>query len=206
MKIFKPEQINEIVNSLQNGQVLVLPSESSYGFSCDATNQSAVDKIFQIKGRDNTKSVLILVDSIAMAQQYLKWNDEVDRLAKKYWLICCQPPLTVVGGYSKGEENGGLARGVISAQNTIAIRVTQHPLLKEICRQLGRPIVSTSANLSGADPIYDSQKIIKQFFNQEFAPAAVVDAGVLPAFPPSTLVSVLNNEIKILRQGGLKLE
>ena len=99
-----------------------------------------------------------------------------------------------------------LAPGVISAQSTLAVRVTKHPLLKEIIKQLDRPLVSTSANLSGFLAIYRSSEIIQKFDNVKLSPDFFVDLGNLPKNEPSTIVLAVDNEFKVLRQGGLRLD
>ena len=85
MKIINRENISEAVGQIVEGKVIVFPSETSYGLSCDATNQEAVDKIFKIKGRPSDKPLLIVVPSVEMAKKYLEWNEQIDELAKKYW-------------------------------------------------------------------------------------------------------------------------
>jgi len=205
MKVVTEINVELIVFSLRTGQVLVLPSETSYGLSCDATNQAAVEKIFKIKGRESGKAVLVLADSIAMAKKYLKWGKVINRIADKYWSGNSRMPLTVVGEHKKRFFAKRLAASVISKENTLAVRVTHHSLLKEICHQLGHPIVSTSANLAGATPLYDPKKIIRQFFGRNIEPGAIVDAGILPFAKPSTIVSVVGNKSTVLRQGELKV-
>ena len=205
MKVITGNNIESVVSSFGMGQVLVLPSETSYGLSCDATNQAAVEKIFKIKGRESGKAVLVLVDSIKMAKKYLEWGKVIDKIAEKYWNENCRIPLTVVGEYKKKFFIKKLAASVISKEKTLAVRVTHHPLLKEICQQLGRPIVSTSANLAGAAPMYNSKEIVRQFSSKSIEPEVLVDAGVLPFAKPSTIVSVVDNKFMVLRQGELKV-
>ncbi|MFA7654262.1 MAG: L-threonylcarbamoyladenylate synthase [Candidatus Magasanikbacteria bacterium] len=205
MKILKLESINEIIKVLEAGQVLVLPSETSYGLSCEAVNQIAVEKIFKIKGRASGKAVLVLVDSIKMAKKYLKWGKVIDEIAKKYWKENSIMPLTIVGEYKKKFFVKRLAASVISKEKTLAVRVTHHPFLKETCQHLGRPIVSTSANLAGANPLYNPQEIIKQFSGKLVEPEILVDAGVLPFAKPSTIVSVVGGKLTTLRQGELRV-
>ena len=201
LKILKLENITEIVLELHRGKTTVLPSETSYGLSCDATNQAAVNKIFQIKGRDPKKSVLVVVDSIAEAKKYLEWNEALDFVEQNFWDNQSVGPVTVVGQYHKKFLSKHLAQGVVSEQGTLAVRVTHHPLLKILCQKMGRPLVSTSANIAGGGENYDPAEIGAQFENSEFQPDFVVDAGVLPVAKPSTIVSVLENKIAILRQG-----
>ncbi len=97
----------------------------------------------------------------------------------------------------------GLATGVVSKDNTVAVRVTAHPLLKSITEKLGRPLVATSANIADAGDVYSAEEIIKQFKNRETQPDIILDYGELPRNPPTTIVSVIGNELKIIRQGAV---
>lgn len=188
MKIINQDNLSEAVVALQAGNTVVFPTETSYGLGCDSTNQEAVDKIFQIKGRKNDKPLLVVVPSVEMAKKYLVWNDLLEDLSKKYW----PGPLTVVGN---GHD---LAVGVVASDGTIAVRVTNHPIAKFLSEKLGLPVVATSANLADAGDIYDSKQI-------EVKPDILIDGGVLPQNPPTTIVSVVDNHLKILRQGQTKI-
>jgi len=98
-----------------------------------------------------------------------------------------------------------LAHGVVSRDNTLAIRVTAHPLLKSITEKLGRPLVATSANISDAGDVYDPKEILMMFSGREAQPDILLDYGVLLERPPTTIVSVIGGEIKLLRQGEIKI-
>ncbi len=198
MKIINPDNLSEVVVALQEGQAVVFPTETSYGLGCDASNQEAVDKIFSIKQRRSDKPLLVVVPDIEMAKKYLVWNDLLEDLSKKYW----PGPLTVVGEYNKKEN---LAIGVVAADNTIAVRVTDFPLTKSLSEKLGRPLVATSANIADAGDIYDSQQVLAMFSAKEAKPDILVDGGELPQNPPTTIVSVINNNLKILRQGQIQI-
>ncbi len=187
----------QIVFEILNGKVLVFPTETSYGLGCDATNQEAVARIFKIKGRVEDKPLLIVVDSIESAKKYLKWNDKIENLAKKYW----PGSLTIVGEY--GGEN--LADGIISKDGTIAVRVSAYPLFKSIIEKIGRPLVATSANLADEPSLFDPVKIAQVFENKADQPDIILNYGILSTMPATTIVSVVGNEIKIIRQGSVVL-
>ncbi|MFA5128176.1 MAG: L-threonylcarbamoyladenylate synthase [Patescibacteria group bacterium] len=210
MRVFKKENISEIAAEFFGGNVVIFPTETSYGLGCDATNQTAVDKIYQIKNRPASKSLLIVAPNIAEAKKYLVWNRTIDKLANKFWSGSAHAtpdkikkiaPLTIVGKCASKD----LARGVVSKENTVAVRVTYDLWLKELGEQTGLPIIATSANLSGAGDIYNVEEAINQFKDTQFEPDAIVDAGVLPHNLPSTIVDASENKIKILRQGALKI-
>jgi L-threonylcarbamoyladenylate synthase len=194
MQIISLNNLEEAVELLKSGQTLVFPTETSYGLGCDAINQTAVDNIFQIKTRTNRKPLLVVVPTVEMARQYLEWNDLLENLAAKYW----PGPLTIVG-----KAKGGLAQGVISPDNTLAVRVSAHTIVKYLSENLNRPLVATSANISGAGDLYSAKEIETIFEQNEIAPDAIIDAGDLPPAKPTTIISVGDGQIKILRQGEL---
>jgi L-threonylcarbamoyladenylate synthase len=197
MQIMTECNLSQIVFEILNGQVLVFPTETSYGLGCDATNQTAVDKIFKIKDRTDDKPLLVVVDSIETAKKYLRWNETLEKLSQKYW----PGPLTIVGEY----VGNNLATGVVGKEGTVAVRVTNFPLLQSITSKIGRPLVATSANLAGQENIHDSQKIIDIFASQKYQPDIILNYGQLPINSPTTLISVVGNNLKILRQGKIIL-
>lgn len=198
MKIINQENLAAAVEAIQNGQTIAFPTETSYGLGCDATNKDAVDKIFKIKERKSDKPLLVVVSSIEMAKKYLFWNDLLEDLARKYW----PGPLTVVGEWNKKES---LAMGVVATDNTIAVRVTNFPLTKFLSEKLNRPVVATSANLADAGDVYGSKQVLAMFSDKTAKPDILIDGGELPQNPPTTIVSVVGNNLKILRQGQIKI-
>jgi L-threonylcarbamoyladenylate synthase len=198
MRIINQNNLFEAIEAMQNGKTVVFPTETSYGLGCDATSQEAVDKIFKIKQRKSDKPLLVVVSAVEMAKKYLVWNDLLEDLSKKYW----PGPLTVVGEWNKKEN---LAIGVVAADNTIAVRVTNFSLTKFLSEHLNRPVVATSANLADAGDVYDSKQVLAMFSDKDAKPDILIDRGELPRNPPTTIVSVINDNLKILRQGQIKI-
>lgn len=201
MLVFKKDEIEKIAAFVKEGKVIIFPTETSYGMGCDAANQSAVDKIFQIKARAPGKPLLVVAPSATVAKKYLIWNGMLETIAKKYW----PGALTVVGKYRRPWFFGKLARGVVGADGTVAVRVTADAWLKNFCEKLNKPLVATSANLAGKGNLYDPHAIEKQFSGLAVVPDGIVDGGSLPVRPSSTVVSVIENQIQVLRQGEVKL-
>lgn len=201
MKIVKEKNINinEIVKDLNEGKTVVYPTETCYGLGCDATNQKAVDKIFKIKKRQKDKSVLVVVPDEDMAMQYIKWNETIEQLAQKYW----PGPMTIVAETLAGSE---LARGVLADDGTAAFRVVDHPVAFELSASLGKPLVSTSANIASHESPYSIEKVIEMFDKHEDQPDIVIDAGELISKNLSTVVRVRKGSIEVLRQGALIVE
>lgn len=197
MKKYDKDNIEEVVPLVQNGSIVIFPTETSYGLGCNATNQDSVNKIFKIKDRSTDKPLLIIVQNIDEAKKYIKWNDLLNTLSEKYW----PGALTIVGEYI----GSNLAKGVVSKDNTIAIRVTNNMWLIKFIKKCNIPLVATSANLAGDDDIYDNNEVINQYFKRKCTPDIVVDAGILPKNAPTTVLSVVGGVLKVLRQGIIKL-
>jgi len=191
------EQKKNAVEILKAGGVVCFPTETAYGLAADATNAKAVRRIFEIKGRGKEKTFPLIAASQSMVEKYAILSPIIRRLVKKYW----PGPLTVVAPIRRGVE---LARGTVRGR-TIAIRVPNHPIARELSKRLGRPIVSTSANVSGEPVCYSIRAVKKQFVDQKFQPDFYLDVGRLPKRKPSTIVMEKNGEIVVLRQGEIKL-
>ncbi len=201
MIIKKQENLNiqEIINFLEEGKTLVYPTETVYGLGCDATNQEAVNKIFTIKKRQQEKSVLMIVADLAMVLKYIEWTPKLQELSDKYW----PGPLTIVAPI---KFRNNLAQGVIAKDNTVAFRVTDHPLAHELSKQLGKPIVSTSANITQMSNPYEIEDILKIYQNEKEQPDLIIDGGVLPHQSPSTIIKLVGEKVIILRQGELVIK
>lgn len=199
MEIVKIENLDHVIAILQKGGVVIYPTETTYGIGCDATNQEAVDRIYKIKNRPTDKPVLALVDSVETAKKYWQWNDYLGKLTQKYW----PGPLTIRANASVDGLN--LAKGVVDKDGVIALRFSSHAIAQKLASFLGRPLVSTSANIFGDKEIYDSRVLLETFGDKEFQPDAIIDVGVIPFHPPSTLIDVTGSELKILRQGEIEV-
>jgi L-threonylcarbamoyladenylate synthase len=134
------QDLDSALATLKNGGVILYPTDTVWGLGCDATNEAAVEKINQIKGRAADKSFIILLDTDSKIQSYIT---EVPDVA--YDLIeYAENPLTVI---FSGAKN--LAKNVINVDGTVGVRVVQHEFCKQLLQRFRKPIVSTSANLSG---------------------------------------------------------
>lgn len=134
------EEIKKTVEVLREGGVILYPTDTVWGLGCDATNEKAVKRIFDIKKRTDAKAMLVLIDNPAKLQSYV---EEVPDMA---WdlIELSEKPLTIIYPQAKN-----LAANLIAEDKTIGIRVTNEAFSKNLCAQFRRPIVSTSANISG---------------------------------------------------------
>lgn len=144
------EEIEKALQVLKEGGVILYPTDTIWGIGCDACNAKAVDKIFKLKGRDESKSMIILLDSENKLPSYVR---EVPEIA--YDLIeFAENPLTII--YS-GAKN--LAPNTIGQDGTVAIRITRDDFSKHLIQRFRKPIVSTSANLSNEPSPRNFQEI-----------------------------------------------
>lgn len=134
------EEIKKIVEVLEAGGIILYPTDTVWGIGCDATNAAAVQKIYALKNRADSKSMLLLTDSMAKVQAYVQEIPDV------VWDLveCADKPLTII--YPQGKN---VATNLLAQDGSIGIRITNEPFSKRLCERFKKPIVSTSANVSG---------------------------------------------------------
>ncbi|MEM9824230.1 MAG: L-threonylcarbamoyladenylate synthase [Bacteroidota bacterium] len=136
---FEADQINRAVEVLNDGGLLLYPTDTIWGIGCDATDAEAVAKVYQLKKRDPSKPLVILVDSRKMLKEYVAHvHPRIDTL-----LAYHQRPLTVI--YENAQQ---LPNNLIAKDKSVAIRLVQDDFCQKMIRQFGKPIVATSANIS----------------------------------------------------------
>lgn len=191
METIKENNINveELVTALENGAVLVLPTDTVYGLVCDAKNEKAVEKIFEIKKRDKLKPLPVFVKDIKMAKEYAVLNAEQEDFLKSKW-----PGATTV----VLEGRKGLSQ-LVYKDNTIALRQPNYKLILDIIELFKKPLAQTSANIAGLDATTDIKKVLEYFNNHEIVPDIIIDAGELPKNKPSAIIDLSTKDIKIIR-------
>lgn len=133
------EDIKKAVEALRQGGVIIYPTDTIWGIGCDATNEKAVERLYQIKGRSEAKACISLVSDIAMLERYLSELPD----AAEMLIEAAVDPLTIIY-----DSPRGLAPSLLAPDKSAAIRITSEDFSRELCRRLRRPIVSTSANFS----------------------------------------------------------
>lgn len=184
-------EVKKAVEALKNGKVILYPTDTIWGLGCDASNAEAVQKVFEIKGRQESKALIVLIEKSDNLQTY------VVRVPEIAWDIVgyAEKPLTVI--YPKGKN---VAANLLAEDGSIGIRIVKDEFCQKLIKYLGKPIVSTSANFSGS-PSPASFKDI----DRELVKLAdhVVDyrRDDIKAASPSTVMKLeLDGEIKILRK------
>ncbi|MGB8357152.1 MAG: L-threonylcarbamoyladenylate synthase [Bacteroidales bacterium] len=136
------DDIRNALMVLRAGGVILYPTDTIWGLGCDATNPAAVRKIYDIKQREDSRSLIILVNSVSMLERYVDNPPEVALQIAEL----SQKPLTIV--YDRGRS---LAEGVASADGSVGVRICNDPFCDELITAFRKPLVSTSANISGTD-------------------------------------------------------
>ena len=134
------QALGEAVKVLERGGVILYPTDTVWGLGCDATNSEAVRRIFQIKQRADSKAMLTLTDAEGRVEQYF---DDVPEVAWQLWEVT-DKPLTLILPRAHG-----VAPELIADDGTLGIRITHEAVSQGICSRLRKPLVSTSANISG---------------------------------------------------------
>ncbi|QQL48259.1 L-threonylcarbamoyladenylate synthase [Mucilaginibacter ginkgonis] len=134
------DEIDKALNVIRDGGIILYPTDTIWGIGCDATNTDAVKKIYQLKQREESKSMIILVDADHKLEQYIT---EVPAIA--FDLIeFAENPLTLV---MPGAKN--ISPALIAEDGSVGIRVSAHPFCQQLIQRMRKPLVSTSANISG---------------------------------------------------------
>jgi len=186
---FSKKEIDVIVKYLNDGNVLVFPTDTVYGFIADASNKKAVEKIFKIKQRPRDKKLPVFVASLKAVKEICEIDKNQEKEIKGKW----PGKYTFVLKRKKSEQK---LFGVDGA--TLALRVPDYPLLNAVLEKIKKPLVQTSANISGFPANIDSDKIIEQFLISDNRPDVIIDVGKLKKSKSSQIIDLLEN--KILRK------
>ena len=150
------EDIKKALEVLKQGGIILYPTDTIWGIGCDATNEEAVEKIYAIKQRDKNQSMLILLDNSGKLQAYIQ---DVPDIAWDLFDLA-DKPLTIIFNNAKN-----LAPNLINSDGTIGIRVTTEDFSRQLCMRFRKPIVSTSANITGQPAPQNFNEIDPEIIN-----------------------------------------
>lgn len=189
--------IEETLRILKAGGLFVFPTETCYGLGGDATNTSAINRLFKYKSRREGKPLSIAVTDAKMASRYVEINEAGKNLYNNY----LPGPITVVS-----KSKGRVASGVESEYGTLGIRIPDNSLVLEIIKRFGRPITATSANISYKPKPYSIKALLKDTPPAQLSLIdLIIDAGVLPRRASSTVVDTTLNSLNVIREGEISL-
>ena len=187
--------IQQAVNILKAGGIVVYPTDTSYGLAVDATNVKAVKKLYRLKGRNFKKPIHIILPSKLSIGIFARISPWAKKLIDKFM----PGPITLVLPLkAKAKSFKMLSAGTKS----LGIRQPDNKTALNLVKRFGRPITTTSANISGQPNCYSVAEVEKQFKNSKIQPDFYLDGGKLAKNKPSTVLSLIKN-VKILRVGPI---
>lgn len=187
------DPVDPLRELLARGGVLAIPTESSYGLGADPGNRKGIETIYRIKGREAGKPLPVVIAGLG---QLAGLGIDPDLPILERLSACWPGPLTVV-------LPTAWPLPAAAGTGTLAVRVPEHPRLRGLLAALGQGLTATSANRSGAEPILDPARVAGLLAGED---AVVIDGGMLPGGPPSTLLAIEETGVVVLRSGRFPVE
>ena len=187
--------LDKAVEAFSKGEIVAYPTETFYGLAVDPFNEEAVNKLFQLKGRDLNNPITVIVNDKSKVFDLVESVPELGRkLMDSFW----PGPLTIVF-----KANKKVPHVLTSGIGTIGIRVSLNPVATEFAREVATPITATSANPSGMEPPITADKVIEYFGDKL---GAVIDGGEVAGGLGSTIVDVTGSTTVVVREGVIEAD
>lgn len=187
--------INEVTAAIQQGVITAYPTETFYGLGVDVTNEYAIKHLFDLKRRDTGNPIAVIVaDRDMLSEVVTAIPPHAEPLMEKYW----PGPLTIL--FPTGES---ISKALTTNTGKIGIRISSHPVAHAITARLGKPLTTTSANLTGFPPSFNVQHV-KNYFAEKID--VLVDSGELLPSRGSTVVDVSEDKLFVIREGDIPTE
>lgn len=185
-------ELDNCIEVLSNGGIVIFPTETVYGIGTNAYCEKSVEKIYEIKERPEEKPLSILVSNVNEISKYAIINNSMEEQIIKNFM---PGPITIIL-----EKRPEVFNYITSGKNTIGIRIPDNKIILKILEALKLPIVAPSANISGHPSGIELNEILPDFENKV---DICIDGGKSELSESSTIVQVVDNEIKVLRQGKI---
>ena len=185
----EPRKIKRAVEALEKGAVIAYPTDTVYGLGCDLMNKAAIERLYQIKGMSRDKSLAFICPDLSDIARYAIVENAQYRVLKRFLPGPYCFILTATREVPKMVH--------LNKAKTVGIRVPNHPVTQALVRELGRPIISTTAAPPGEDPMVDPSEISARFKGLEL----VLDAGG-GGTVPTTIVDLSEGDVKVIRLGA----
>jgi L-threonylcarbamoyladenylate synthase len=189
--------VREAVNFLQEGRAIVYPTDTLYGIGCDAFNEKAVSEVLKIKKRDSGKPLSVIVKNV----EAIKKIAFVDKAREQIANELLPGPFTLI---FPGVKH--VPEIVTGGENSIGIRIPDHPITRKLAEQFENPIITTSVNMSGEKPINDPFAIAEYFKTLEDRPELILDYGKIVNAHPSVVIDITQKRPQIMRTGMMSVE
>ena len=189
------QQVKKAIDTLKQGGIVIFPTDTAFAVGCRIDDERAVERLFAIRRRPETKATPVLVDTVKMAQEYLGPipKDVLDKLIEPYW----PGALTLILRCNVVKVHK-LVRG---GGDTLGVRIPNHKVARAIIRGVGVPILGPSANFSGGKTPYSFEELDKEFMKQ----VDFVVSGECSVKHVSTVIDCTVKPWKIIRRGALDI-
>lgn len=184
----QPRLIQKVIEILERGGTIAYPTDTFYGIGCDIMNKKAIRKIYQLKQRKTSQPFSFICSDLKNISDYAK----VSNYAYKTMRRLLPGPFTFILEGSKL-----VPKMMLTQRKTAGIRVPDNPICLQLVRELGHPIITTSANLPDGTPYHDASLIHEDFKNRL---DAVIDGGPV-AGKPSSVISLIDDIPEVIREG-----
>ncbi len=188
--------IKQAAKILSKGGLVAFPTETVYGLGADACNSIAVARVYAAKGRPSFNPLIVHVADLECAKTYAQFNDTALKLASAFW----PGPLTLVLPCA---PDSPLSELVTAGLNSVAIRIPAHPIAQALLQQFDGPLAAPSANPSGRISPTQAAHVITDMHDRI---EAILDGGTCKVGLESTILKVEDNQVSLLRSGGLSSE
>lgn len=185
----EPRKIQRAVQLLRGGGIIAYPTDTVYGLGCDLMNKQAIDRLYQLKGIGKDHPLAFICPDLSDIAKYAVVENQVYRVLKRF----------LPGPYCFIlQATREVPKMVQTKQKTVGIRVPNHPITLALVRELGQPLISTTASRPGQDPLVDPWEIDQEFSGLDL----VIDGGDAGGQVPTTVVDLSQGDVRIVRVGA----
>lgn len=181
--------IQKAIEALENGQLVIYPTDTVYGIGCSINNKKAIENIYRLKGKSKFDPMSIVCSSIRQASAYVKISNHAYKTLRR----CFPGPYTFIL-----EATREIPRLMLSKRKEIGIRIPDNRVAIETVNALGHAILNTSVNIEGNEIMNDPDVIADKFYRKV---EIMLDGGILPDAEESTVISLVNDSLEVMRYG-----
>lgn len=187
------DELENVINVIENGGIVIFPTDTVYGVAANSLDEEAIKKLFNLKRRDDNKPICVLTSSVDKIKKVAYITEEEQKIINKYM----PGALTLI--LKKKEKVSDI---LTSNLKTIGVRIPNNEIALKILDRAEYPLATTSANISGSEAAIELGDLIDIFNNKV---DIIIDGGITNLKLSSTIVKIEKDEIKILREGTIKI-
>jgi len=185
----EPRKVQRAVQVLNGGGLIAYPTDTVYGLGCDISNKQAIDRLYQLKGMPKDHPLAFICPDLSDIARYAVVENAVYRVLKRF----------LPGPYCFIlQATREVPKMLLNKQKTVGIRVPNHPITIALVRELGRPLISTTASRPGGEAMVDPWEIEQEFSGLDL----VIDSGESGGVVPTTVVDLSQGDVRIVREGA----